>query len=1786
MNSAHKKNTFLLLLFIITDLLVHYRLNKVINDPFITFVVYLYFMKNYFFGLVTLLLFSLVNAQTVTIITPNNSWKYLDNGSDQGTVWSSSSFDDSTWLSGNTEFGYGDGDETTLINFGTDASNKYITTYFRKSFSINNPLDYTSLKLELIRDDAAIVYINGIEVYRNNLPNGDINYNTLAIENAPDESTWLTTVLPPSVLVSGTNVIAVEIHQQSITSSDISFNAKLSGLLPLTCSTPNNVVASIIRSSTATINWNATNEALNYNIQYRQIGSNTWLTSTSTTNSVNLTALQPSTSYEVQVQASCSFLSDFSTLFTFTTNPPTCDTPNLVAIESATSSAITLSWNAILGASSYLINYRLTGSNNWITTTSISNSKIITGLLSSTTYEFNVKAICDFNGTESNTVSYTTNPFGTDLLLAPNSTWKYLDNGSNQGTDWSTTSFNDSNWQSGNAEFGYGDGDETTLINFGTNASNKYVTTYFRKSFSINNPLDYTAIKLELIRDDAAIVYINGVEVYRNNLPTGTINFNTFASDNAPDESTWLSTLINPALLVSGTNSIAVEIHQQSETSSDISFNARISGTLPLTCLTPSNLTSSIIKSSTVTINWNATNDATSYNIQYRQLGSTTWLTSTSTSNFVNISGLLPLTSYEIQVQAVCSFLSNFSISYNFITSAPTCDAPKSLTVESASSTKSTLSWEEVSGATSYIISYRIAGSNNWTETISTLPSKLITGLQPSTTYEINVKAVCTFISNVSNTISFTTYPFGSDLLVAPNSTWKYLDNGSNQGSDWKSLSFNEMNWKSGKSELGYGDGDETTIVNFGANASNKYITTYFRKSFLVSNPLDYNQLKLYLIRDDAAVVYINGIEVYRNNLPDGTVNFDTLAIENTPDESTWLISVIDASLLVSGLNVIGVEIHQQSKTSSDISFNAQLFGNLQIKCSTPTTITTSLLTTTSATINWNATNEAINYNILYRQLGSSTWISKIVSSNLINFTSLLPDTSYEIQIQAACSFLSDYSPIYNFKTNAPTCDAPKGLKIESITSSIITLSWDEVADATSYIIVYRIASTNTWVTTTATSTSKSITGLLPSTTYDFIVKAVCIFVGNESNIISFTTYPLGIDFLIAPSTTWKYLDNGSNQGSVWYSNSFDDSTWKSGKSELGYGDGDETTIVGFGPDEANKYITTYFRKTFSIVNSLDYTSLYLELIRDDGAVVYLNGNEVYRNNLPVGTINYDTKATVSAVDESTWLTAVINPALLISGVNVIAVEIHQQSKTSSDISFNLQLKSNGSVINPIVTRGAYLQKLTPNSITIRWRTQIPCNSTVRFGTNLLYGNAVSDASLVTDHEITLTGLTPNTKYFYSIGTTSQTLQGDIKNNFYTAPIETSISPVRIWALGDFGGGGINQLKVRNSYSNYTGTNPTNLWIWLGDDAYNNGLDSEFQSNVFNQFTDQFKSMPLFPTMGDHDYAAVGYQSPASLTTNFPYFSIFSFPQNGECGGLPSNSPKYYSYNYANIHFVSLDGYGVYNDASSPMYTWLNNDLAANNQRWTIVYIHMPPYSQGSHNSDYEHELIDTRINLVPLLENYKVDLVLSGHSHTNERSYLLKGHFGNSTTFSDSMKLSPENNNFIKNSNNEGTVYAVCGTSAEVKNVTQANYPMPAMYFNNKINLCSLVIDVYGDNLNCKYLASTGLIVDDFTINKSNVATPSTNATRNIKDVFNVVSSKNMITLDLNLTQDSELKFEMYTLLGEKLTILDNLPNYKTKGTYSFETSTGDKNLVEGVYLIKLILNGKQYVKKVFVIR
>lgn len=420
------------------------------------------------------------------------------------------------------------------------------------------------------------------------------------------------------------------------------------------------------------------------------------------------------------------------------------------------------------------------------------------------------------------------------------------------------------------------------------------------------------------------------------------------------------------------------------------------------------------------------------------------------------------------------------------------------------------------------------------------------------------------------------------------------------------------------------------------------------------------------------------------------------------------------------------------------------------------------------------------------------------------------------------------------------------------------------------------------------------------------------------------------------------------------------------------------------------------------------------------------------------------------------------------------------------------------------ITRGPYLQQVSQNSVIIRWRTDVAASSFVSYakeGPNDF--TTKRNSSLIKEHIVQLTDLQPNTKYSYSVGVDAKTLISGKDFYFITAPNPTDNRPINIWAMGDFGDDSkesyiTTQKGVRDQYiknkSNYT-----DLWLWLGDNAYCCGTDIEFQRQVFDFYgSNILGNTPFFPVPGNHEYFET---TTAQIDKKITYFDIINVPTEGQMGGLASGTKEYYSYNYGNIHFVALDSYGLDEgkyrlyDPQSRQYKWLINDLGANKGKslWTIITFHHPPYTKRSHDSNAEPELVAVREKLVPIFDKYKVDLVLSGHSHSYERSYLMKGHTGHSETFNVSTHaVQNVNGKYEKNegsrpfiNKDEGTIYCVVGSAGRLDWNGYPN-PHPSSLYSNISIGGSLLFTINDNRLDARWISTDGVIRDNFTVFKN----------------------------------------------------------------------------------------------------
>ena len=158
----------------------------------------------------------------------------------------------------------------------------------------------------------------------------------------------------------------------------------------------------------------------------------------------------------------------------------------------------------------------------------------------------------------------------------------------------------------------------------------------------------------------------------------------------------------------------------------------------------------------------------------------------------------------------------------------------------------------------------------------------------------------------------------------------------------------------------------------------------------------------------------------------------------------------------------------------------------------------------------------------------------------------------------------------------------------------------------------------------------------------------------------------------VAPGSDWRYYDEEFDLGTAWRGTNYDDSAWLEGPAPLGYGQGDERTVISFGFDDFEKNVTTYFRRSFTRPSAV--TNLALGLCFTDGAVVYLNGTEIFRRHLPTNAA-FNTLATGSNRErQDFWTRVAVSPSLLRAGTNTLAVELHREERWQTDLSFDLQL--------------------------------------------------------------------------------------------------------------------------------------------------------------------------------------------------------------------------------------------------------------------------------------------------------------------------------------------------------------------------------------------------------------------------------------------------------------------------------------------------------------------------------
>jgi hypothetical protein len=365
------------------------------------------------------------------------------------------------------------------------------------------------------------------------------------------------------------------------------------------------------------------------------------------------------------------------------------------------------------------------------------------------------------------------------------------------------------------------------------------------------------------------------------------------------------------------------------------------------------------------------------------------------------------------------------------------------------------------------------------------------------------------------------------------------------------------------------------------------------------------------------------------------------------------------------------------------------------------------------------------------------------------------------------------------------------------------------------------------------------------------------------------------------------------------------------------------------------------------------------------------------------------------------------------------------------------------------LTRAPYLQNVKPDAATVAFRMSGACAASVRYGKGSSTELSASSGSTAAVQAVTLRGLEPATRYSYVVESCGSSSPA---KTFVTAPLQGT-QKVHFAAVGDFGTGGTQEKQVADAM---LALHPE-LFLALGDNAYASGTEAEFQNNLFAPMAGLLAEVPLFPSVGNHEYVTNQAQ---------PYVDNFYLPTNNALG-----SERFYSFDWGFIHFVSLDSNCALGMSGPDKCTlaaqkaFVEEDLAASRAAWKIVFFHHPPFSSGEHGSQ-----LTMRREFGPLFEKYGVDLVLTGHDHNYERSYPMKGDSVASTG---------------------GIPYLVVGSGgATLRPFATAKPSWSAV--RNDTDYGFLDVSVEGGSLQARFLNPSGRVVDSFNLTKQVAAPPS----------------------------------------------------------------------------------------------
>ncbi|MFK7822691.1 MAG: metallophosphoesterase [Oligoflexales bacterium] len=481
-----------------------------------------------------------------------------------------------------------------------------------------------------------------------------------------------------------------------------------------------------------------------------------------------------------------------------------------------------------------------------------------------------------------------------------------------------------------------------------------------------------------------------------------------------------------------------------------------------------------------------------------------------------------------------------------------------------------------------------------------------------------------------------------TEKVISFDGNWSYHDQNLDPGLSWMTEDFDHGTWPQGNAHLGYGDGDEQTVIAGGSPS------VYFRRYFEISEGLSWARLKVH--HDDGVAIWINGRKVTEKHMAKG-LDHDSYASSQSKDNELTILDM-DTKLLNEGLNTIAVMVKQRSPTSSDVSFDLELTANY---------LQTPLPSSIEFGSDW-----------LYHDLDYSPSASWQQSD--------FDDRSWALG--TAQLGYGDGDEKTEIAQGSPSAYFRKKIYIaeEIAWANLKVLHDDGVAVWINGEIVLAKHMNNGLehgVYASSQSGENELTNIeLDANLFQKGSNTIAVMIKQHSATSSDISFDLELtpnydkDPLpksIAFGSDWQYHAIDQSPGVNWFEKSYDDENWQQGKAELGYGDGDEKTEISKGSPSA------YFRKEILISDGIQWAQL--KVRHDDGVAVWINGQKIWEKYMNNG-IEHNVYASRQSQDNE-LSTIDLPPSLFQEGANTIAVMLKQHSATSSDLSFDLELLTN-----------------------------------------------------------------------------------------------------------------------------------------------------------------------------------------------------------------------------------------------------------------------------------------------------------------------------------------------------------------------------------------------------------------------------------------------------------------------------------------------------------------------------